>query len=260
MMKRPEKIRDARRVALLSYSMWANYLGIATLIASDVIYAVWKVDTNPRVWWIMGLALIVLGIIGRLVHQRGFTRSPAFVMVAAVLLAMGQWQTAAAPESPPSDDLSANYSTQDFLTVAVPLIAKWEGLRTEAYQDIVGVWTVCYGETKGVRPGDSYSEAECRDMLAREVRSYRQGWRGHITAETALQRLHAPREAAFVSLAYNVGIAGAGKSTATRRLNGGNVAGACTAIGWWNRAGDRVVRGLVNRRAEEVAMCRRGLG
>jgi GH24 family phage-related lysozyme (muramidase) len=58
----------------------------------------------------------------------------------------------------------------------------------------------------------------------------------------------------------NVGIAGAGKSTATRRLNAGDIAGGCQALTWWNKAGGRVVRGLVNRRAEEFALCMDGLG
>lgn len=246
-------VKNAKRIALRSYSMWANYLGIAALIAPEAIYAGWQIDTNPRLWWILGLGLILVGILGRLIDQ-GMTRSPAAVMVAALFMAMAQ-----VPERAQPEPLSPSYTTQDFLAVAVPLIGKWEGLRTTAYQDIVGVWTVCYGETKGVRPGDRYTKAECAAMLAERVLEFREGWRGYLTPETRLTRLHAPREAAFTSLAYNVGVGGAGRSTATRRLNAGNVAGACTAIGWWNRAGGRVVRGLVNRRAEEVALCRLGL-
>lgn len=49
------------------------------------------------------------------------------------------------------------------LTLAVPLIAKWEGKRNDPYRDIVGVKTVCYGETRvPMRP---YSDAECTAML-----------------------------------------------------------------------------------------------
>ena len=47
------------------------------------------------------------------------------------------------------------------LSTAIAFVGQWEGLRTEAYRDVVGIWTVCYGETKGVQPGDSYSKAEC---------------------------------------------------------------------------------------------------
>jgi len=160
---------------------------------------------------------------------------------------------------PDAADAGEPYTLAKFDAVAVPLIAKWEGLRLEAYQDIVGVWTVCYGETKGVRPGDRYTKAQCEAMLAREVREYREGLHRYFTAETKAQRLTPHRDAAYTSLAYNAGVRAIGKSTATRRINAGNIAGGCKALSWWNKAGGRVIRGLVNRRAEEVALCLRGL-
>lgn len=256
---KPKPVPNAKRIALRSYSMWANYAGIASLIAPEVIYAVWTVDTNPRIWWVLGLGLILAGIVGRLVDQ-GMTRSPGAVMAAALFLAMGSWPgTAPEPRPDASADPAPPYSQAEFTRIAVPLIGKWEGLRTKAYRDIVGVWTVCYGETKGVQPGDSYSEAECRAMLAREVLSYREGWHDYLTPETLTQRLHAARDAAYTSLAYNVGVAGAGKSTATRRLNRGDIAGGCEALTWWNKAGQRVVRGLVRRRADEYRLCMQGV-
>lgn len=164
------------------------------------------------------------------------------------------------PKTPePTPNYSAGYSLQDFDAVAVPLIAKWEGLRLTAYQDIVGVWTVCYGETKGVRPGDTYTKAQCDEMLRREIRAYRSDLHDYFTAETKARRLTAHRDAAFTSVAYNAGPGAIGKSTATRRLNAGEIEGACNALTWWNKAGGRVIRGLVNRRAEEQALCLEGL-
>lgn len=246
-------VKNAKRIAWRSYSIWLNRLAFGCMILPEVIYITLQIDTNPRIWFFLGAALYVAVEVARYIKQESISgpdvpRSPALVMVAALFMAMAQV---------PDHDRPAPQG--DVLDVAVPLIAKWEGLRTTAYQDIVGVWTVCYGETKGVRPGDTYSKAECRAMLAREVREYWQGWRAYLTPETLSERLHAAREAAYTSLAYNVGVRAAGRSTATRRLNAGNVAGGCEAIGWWNRAGDRVVRGLVNRRADEVALCRIGL-
>ena len=259
-------VKNARSICLRSYSMWANYLGIAALVAPETIYVMTGHDTSPRLWWVAGVALILFGIVGRLIDQ-GMTRSPALVAIAALLLAMGQpWALRIA-----YDERAASvYTTADFLDVAVPLIRKWEGahrcaddLRLHcAYLDRIAappVWTACHGETRGITAGMRFTDRQCADMLARRIMEFRDGWRGYLTAETITERLHAAREAAFTSLAYNVGVAGAGRSTATRRLNAGNVAGACEAIGWWNRAGQRVVRGLVNRRAEEVALCRLGL-
>jgi len=260
--KKPTPVRDAKRIALKSYSMWANYLGIAALIAPEVIYYLWQIDTNPRFWWVLGLGLILFGIVGRLIHQN-ITNSPLGATVGAILIAMAQVPPAGGTGvSAAHSGAMPPYSQDTFLEVAVPHIAKWEGLRTEAYLDTLAappVWTVCYGETKGVKQGDSYTVAECNAMLAHEVVEYQEGWHAYLTPETLHARLTPERDTAYTSLAYNVGIAGAGKSTATRRLNAGKVAGGCEALTWWNRAGQRVVRGLVRRRADEYALCMEGL-
>jgi len=150
-------------------------------------------------------------------------------------------------------------SEADFSRVAVPLVAKWEGKRNAAYRDIVGVLTICYGHTKGVRITDVMTDAECDALLRAELLEYRHGLHGYFTPETIQGRLTPERDAAYVSLAYNVGIGGAGRSTAVRRLNAGDIRGGCAALGWWNKAGGRVVRGLVNRRAEETELCLEGL-
>jgi len=141
------------------------------------------------------------------------------------------------------------------MRVLVPLVAKWEGKRNNSYQDIVGVWTICYGHTQTAGPGQFKTNAQCEELLREELVEYRDGLHDYFTAETKENRLTPERDAAYSSLAFNVGIRGAGKSTATRRLNAGNIKGGCAAIAWWNRAGGRVVRGLVNRRSEEVRLC-----
>jgi GH24 family phage-related lysozyme (muramidase) len=73
------------------------------------------------------------------------------------------------------------------------------------------------------------------------------------------RRLPATRDAAYTSTAFNCGVAAIGKSTATRRLNAGNIAGGCEALTWWNKAGGRVIRGLLERRKREQALCMQGL-
>lgn len=62
-------VRNARRIALLSYSMWANYLGILALVAPEVLFGVFYIDTSPRLWWLVGVVLILFGIAGRLISQ-----------------------------------------------------------------------------------------------------------------------------------------------------------------------------------------------
>ncbi|MBT8152759.1 lysozyme [Epibacterium ulvae] len=140
------------------------------------------------------------------------------------------------------------------LSGAVSFVGQWEGLRTEAYRDIVGVWTVCYGETKGVTPIDRYSKAECDRMLGARVLEFERELDRCLTGSVPVGA-----KIAFVSWAYNVGVGAACRSTLVRKANVGDVRGACNELPRWNRAGGRVVRGLTNRRMSERDLCLRAV-
>lgn len=137
---------------------------------------------------------------------------------------------------------------------ATGFIAHWEGRELRAYQDIVGVWTICDGETKGVKPGDTATNAQCDTMLAKNLVTYEQGLDRCLTAAV-------PGEVkvAFLSWTYNVGVGAACGSTLVRKANAGDLRGACQELMRWNRAGGREVRGLTNRRAAERDLCLSGL-
>ena len=70
---------------------------------------------------------------------------------------------------------------------------------------------------------------------------------------------HPAQVAAATSLAYNIGADAYARSTVARRFSAGNWRGACDAFLSWNRAGGRVVPGLVRRREAERTICLRGL-
>lgn len=139
---------------------------------------------------------------------------------------------------------------------AIALVGAWEGLRMTAYRDIVGVPTVCYGETRGVRLGDRHSKEDCDAMLLASLKRHEAGMRRCLRAP---DRIPEKSYIAFVSLAYNVGVGAFCRSTTARRLNAGDVRGACEAAVWFNKAGGRRVKGLVNRRAAEHDLCLQGL-
>lgn len=145
-------------------------------------------------------------------------------------------------------------STAGAVALAIPLIARWEGAELRAYPDIVGVWTICYGETRGVKPGDTATLADCQARLAVAVGEYEAGIRKCLPA-----RLPDPTRAAFVSAAYNIGTGAFCRSSMSRRALAGDLRGACDALMLWNRAGGREVRGLTDRRAAERALCLSGL-
>lgn len=269
-------IPNWKSVAKTAHSMWAFYASLICLIVPEIIFWLFDTDTHPRIWWAAGILLLFYGVVGRIVDQgidRSKTNSPWIVGVMAlglmVVLALehgtsftnGLLQNRdTSASSTEAVSASAGPSADAaFLEIAIPFVARWEGLRLEAYLDSVGMPTVCYGETKGVKLGDSYTKAECDAMLAREIIAYRDDLRPAFTAETLRDRMPVTRDVAFTSLAYNVGVSGTARSTAVRRLNEGSIDGACTAIGWWNRGGGRVLRGLVNRRSEETELCMRGV-
>lgn len=135
------------------------------------------------------------------------------------------------------------------LALTVPLVAKWEGKRNDPYYDIVGVRTVCYGETRV--PMRRYSDAECTAMLEEAVKEYRD----RVVACTPTLKDRPYQLAAATSLAYNVGIGAYCRSTASRLFNQQDWEGGCRALTRFNKAGGRVVRGLVNRRNEEYKLC-----
>ncbi len=139
---------------------------------------------------------------------------------------------------------------------AIALVGAWEGLRLAAYPDIVGVPTVCYGETLGVELGDKHTKLECDAMLLASLKKHEQGMRRCLKRPDVIP---ARSYVAFVSLAYNIGVGAFCRSTARRRLNRGDVRGACDAAAWFNKAGGRTIRGLINRRAAEHRLCLEGL-
>jgi lysozyme len=136
------------------------------------------------------------------------------------------------------------------------------------YLDMVGVPTACDGITtingKPMPRGRTFTEAECTRLLELELVKHAQGVMSCSPGLALSEKRHVellregPRFAA-VSLAYNVGIGAYCGSTARRRFNAGDYLGGCEAITWWNKAGGRVVRGLVNRRAKEAKVCREGI-
>lgn len=133
--------------------------------------------------------------------------------------------------------------------ILVPTVAGFEGKSNDPYRDIVGVETVCYGETRVAMR--RYSDAECSDMLARALAGF---GRAVLTCTPSLKaKPHAL--AAAASLAYNIGAPAYCRSSVDRRFDAGNARGACDAFLMWNRAGGRVAAGLDRRRKAERALC-----
>lgn len=140
------------------------------------------------------------------------------------------------------------------LAVAVTLIGDFEGKRNQAYRDVVGVWTLCYGETRGVHRGDTATDGQCDAMLAKAIVEFEAGLDKCLISDVPIKA-----KIAFVSWAYNVGVGAACKSTLVRLANAGDLKGACEQLPRWNKGtinGKRtVIRGLTKRRITERDLC-----
>lgn len=145
--------------------------------------------------------------------------------------------------------------------LAIPFITDHEGESLTAYQDVVGVYTICNGETSGVKPGDRKTLEECRALTQSRVGQFMQQVATKISVPVKPATL-----AAHTSFAYNIGIAGYARSTTLALTNRGDIAGGCLAMKRWNKAGGRDCTikangcyGLIKRRDDEVNLCLMGI-
>lgn len=140
------------------------------------------------------------------------------------------------------------------LSLAATVVANYEGLRTRAYLDPVGIPTICYGHTETARLGQTLSQDDCDALL--------QGDLGTALAEVdrlVSVPLPVERRAALASFTYNVGAQKLASSTLLRKLNAGDTRGACAELDRWVYADGRRLPGLVSRRKSERELCEAGL-
>ena len=54
----------------------------------------------------------------------------------------------------------------------IDAIKRFEACRLTAYQDSVGVWTIGYGHTKGVKRGDKITQQQADEYLRADLATY----------------------------------------------------------------------------------------
>lgn len=138
--------------------------------------------------------------------------------------------------------------------VAAPVIINHEGWISQTYTDPVSIPTACAGVTKGVKAGATYTDAQCQQMTSQAIIEH-----GVAIAQCLPANLPTDTRAAFTSLSYNLGASAFCASSVARKARAGDLLGACQAIAAYVYAGGRKLPGLVSRRADEVALCRKGL-
>jgi len=128
------------------------------------------------------------------------------------------------------------------LDAAVDLIKQREGCRLVAYQDIVGIWTIGYGETLDVHAGMVWTQEQADEAIRRRVLQFM------VRVMKLCPTLAGSRLVACTSLAYNIGLGGFSASSVRRYANRGEHSSAAQSFMLWDKAGGRRIRGLTVRR------------
>lgn len=122
------------------------------------------------------------------------------------------------------------------------LIESFEGLRLTSYQDSVGVWTIGYGHTLGVGPGQTITQPQAQAFLQQDLQ----------IAEAGVNRLGLNltdnQFAALVSFTFNLGAGNLNK------LMSQGLAAAPDRMLLFDHAGGKVLPGLTRRRQAERAL------
>jgi lysozyme len=120
-----------------------------------------------------------------------------------------------------------------------------EGFRRKAYRCPAGVWTIGYGFTRGVKPGDVMTEPEASARLEKELEKTRVMV---LAVSRHLEHDGGRRLEAITDFVYNCGIGAYISSTMKKFVDAGDWANAARQMNRWVRGGGKVLPGLVKRR------------
>ena len=135
---------------------------------------------------------------------------------------------------------------------AISIIKVFESFSPVPYQCPAGVWTIGYGATR-CPDGQAVTQDTPEIDEEEAVR-----WMQHELCQTEYDVARLIKSAltdnqfgALVSFTYNLGSGNLAASTMRQKLNRGDYEGAAAEFPKWRRAGGKILRGLVRRRAAE---------
>lgn len=188
-------------------------------------------------------------VLGKNVSGANEINSPVNVKYLTVITAGAQPPLVAAPPEP----VKASTAPGKEMAVSargVELIAKYEGCRLEAYKCPAGIWTIGYGHTAGVKPGDKLPSREAaRDLLKEDLKKYGASVNNCVKKGLISFPLKQCQFDALTSFCYNCGAGNLQKLVAGR--NADAIADKLLA---YNKGGGKVLAGLTRRREEERAL------
>lgn len=132
----------------------------------------------------------------------------------------------------------------------VELVAKYEGCRLQAYKCPAGVWTIGYGHTAGVKPGDTLPSQEyAKKLLKEDLAKYAASVNNCVKKGLIAFPLTQNQFDALTSFCYNCGA-----GSLQKLVTGRSAAEVADKLPAYNKGGGKVLAGLVKRREEERAL------
>lgn len=126
------------------------------------------------------------------------------------------------------------------------LVKKYEGCRLQAYTDPIGIWTIGYGHTANVVPNMVITQQAADQLLTEDLEKFQKGVKQLINVPLKQCQIDA-----LTSFSFNVGLGNLQKSTLLKKVNNSDLEGASKEFEKWNKAGGKVLNGLVKRREAE---------
>lgn len=150
--------------------------------------------------------------------------------------------------------LTSGQKVPDDVALAMAVATPWEGRMLRAYPDPAtggAPWTICDGDTQGVKPGMIETPAGCDKRTSRRFLEFRADL---VACVPGFAGKPLSWRAMMLSLSYNIGSGrgakkgGACNSTAAALGRAGKFVESCNAATAFNKANGRVFIGLVKRR------------
>lgn len=139
--------------------------------------------------------------------------------------------------------------TMQYTSAGLHLTESFEGCKLTAYQDQVGVWTNGWGNTHGVIPGSTITQARAESDLLANVQSAVNTVNRLVTVPLTQNQFNA-----LVDFTFNAGNGNFAASTLLKKLNARDYDGADAEFAHWDMAGGAHIAGLARRRGAEAAM------
>lgn len=126
------------------------------------------------------------------------------------------------------------------------LIKEFEGCRLTAYRCPANVLTIGYGHTQGVYEGQKITDSQASEYLKADIAKFEKSVNNLVKVKVTQNMFDA-----LVSFTYNLGAGALKTSTLLKYLNSEDYEKASSEFSKWNKAGGRVLTGLVKRRSLE---------